>query len=389
MSLPGFRGHFQVEEVPASGTEERRPLRVLRLTLTGGETAASYNQFSLAWCDRHDITMCTYFPTSLTPPAAITLLRGDGTLRGFLRVLRTALARQEYDVLHAHTPHVALVFLVVRLFSRSTAPATVFTMHSSFGNYRKLRTRLLLLPVFATFQRVVCCSRSSFESVPALYRRLAGDRLCAVTNGVDVGRVDRALGACVPPPTDGGFRVAVVGRLIEIKNPLCLLEAFRRVALPTSRLVYVGDGPLRGAVDRAGAKAGLSERVELTGLIPRGRVYEVLASTDLFASASRGEGLPIAVLEAMACRRPVVLSDIPPHREIAHGAEFIPLVSPDDVEGFAREIERFQGMSAAQRAEIGTRCRALVEERFGLPRMHEGYERIYGEAMALQQPPAG
>jgi glycosyltransferase involved in cell wall biosynthesis len=86
----------------------------------------------------------------------------------------------------------------------------------------------------------------------------------------------------------------------------------------------------------------------------------------------------------MACRCPVILSDIPPHREIAEGVDFIPLIQPDDVAGFAREIRRFREMSPVERAGIGGKCRKLVEEQFSLEAMHTGYEVIYTQIIDQQ-----
>jgi glycosyltransferase involved in cell wall biosynthesis len=95
--------------------------------------------------------------------------------------------------------------------------------------------------------------------------------------------------------------------------------------------------------------------------------------------------MPMAVLEAMACRCPVILSDIPAHREIADGADFIPLVEADDVVGLAREVARFNGMSGAARAELGERCRSLVEQRFSLAAMQGRYEDLYLEVLGKRQ----
>jgi len=134
---------------------------------------------------------------------------------------------------------------------------------------------------------------------------------------------------------------------------------------------------LRAVLTRESKAAGLGKRVELTGVLPREKVYEHLAQADLFISASQGEGLPIAVLEAMACRCPVLLSDILPHREIAGSADFIPCVHADDTDGFARELDRFRRMSPSQRAQIGAKCRKLIEAHFSLAAMHKRHEEVY------------
>jgi glycosyltransferase involved in cell wall biosynthesis len=79
----------------------------------------------------------------------------------------------------------------------------------------------------------------------------------------------------------------------------------------------------------------------------------------------------------MATECPVVLSDIPPHREVADGADFVPFVRLGDSDGFAREIDRFRRMSPEARADIGRRCRELVRSRFDLATMHAALEKVY------------
>lgn len=361
------------------GSNER--LRVLHLALSIGETNSAYMQFSLPRLDTFDITICTYFKPHVVPPKKITLYKGDDSFIGFFRALNTALTNKDHDIVHVHGPHVGLLFLVATLFrSRKSIPATVYTLHTSFPNYR-FRHRVLSVPVFAFFQRVVCCSQASFESVPKLYRYLAGSRLCAIQNGVDINRIDGTTGNKRQRLNKRHFTIVTVGRLIGIKNPLSVLRVFQQSADPTSRLVFIGEGELREALDKETKRLGLEKQVQLTGLIPRDEVYETLIRADLFVSVSQVEGLPIAVLEAMACRTPVLLSDIPSHREIAHDVDFIPLVPTDDVGGFAQETKRYKHMSASERVDIGERCRKLAEDRFSLTSMHQAYRDVYAQVL--------
>lgn len=363
-----------------------KPLSILRVVLSIGETNAAYNQFSLPLIGRYDITICTYFRSNITPPEEITLLEGNDSLMGFLCALKAALTQRDYDVVHVHTPHVAFLFLIATIFRIGRPmPATVYTVHSSFPNYKRLKIKLLLIPAFTFFQKVVCCSRASFGSVPTFYRRLAGERLCAIPNGVDINRVDCIVGEKRRYLCDDQFTVATVGRLIEIKNPCTVLEAFLQSADEASRLLVIGEGPLRDRLLRKGQALRVAKQVVMIGVIPRERVYESLTKTDLYISASRVEGLPVAVLEAMACRCPVLLSDIAAHREIADGADFIPLIGPDDMVGFAREIRRFRRMSASEKTAIGDKCRKLVENRYSLTSMHRAYDEIYTEVVDNKQ----
>jgi glycosyltransferase involved in cell wall biosynthesis len=355
-------------------------LSILHIILAVKETSAPYNEHCLPWADKRDITICTYFGSDITPPQTITLFEGNGSLTGFFQVLNAALDAKEYDVIHAHSPHVGLLFFLGTLFTRRKfASSTVITVHDSYPNY-KLRNRLMFIPVFASFKRVVCCGRASYLSFPVFLKRLADDRLGFVQNGLDIARVDRIAASIRRPRLQSSdFTIVAISRLVALKNPVALVPAFQPRADRTSRLVYIGDGSLRHSLITKSREVGPENQIDFTGLIPREKVFEYLLNADLFISTSRGEGLPISVLEAMACGCPVLLSDIPPHREIAEGMDFIPLIQPDDFAGFAREIRKFRDMPVSERTTVGQKCRELVEERFSLSAMHAGYAEIYSQ----------
>lgn len=366
---------------------DNQPYRysVLRLLLEIPETNAPYQALSKPLASRHRITICTYFPVTIEIVPEIRVLQGDGSLRGFARVLRRTLADDRYEIVHAHTPHVALVYLFLSLLRPWRLQNTVFTVHNCFENH-KFRNKLMLIPVFIAFRRIVCCSRSSYESFPRLCRRLLGRRMCYVPNGVDTQRVDAARKRLGTPSEEGRdanrpFTVLSAGRLVPIKNIPTTIDAFARVRRDDARLVVVGDGPLRETLAAQGERFGTESSVEFTGLLSRDEVFRQMLRSDLFVSPSYGEGLPVAVLEAMACGCPVILSDIAPHREIAAATDFIPLVDAEDTEAWAGEIDRFQTMCQIERRAIGAKCARWVQERFSLDAMHRRYEAIYDEVI--------
>lgn len=354
-----------------------KPLAILRIVTTIAETSEPYNQYSLPLAGKQDITLCSYFKATVPPPpATITFIEGDGTLPGFYRALKTAFDARQYDIIHIHMVIAGFLFLLANLAFGKPMRCTVFTVSNSYQSY-KLRNKLMLLPVFAFFQRVVCNSHAVFDSFPVIYKWLGGKRLCTIQNGVDIDRVDGFLRDNRPAPRTGGFTVISVGRIIKIKNPLTVVNAYRKSAAPGDRLIFVGEGDMRAPVLAKARELGLEHDVRLTGLVPRNRVYETLSEADVFISCSYGEGLPVAALEAMACRCPVILSDIQPHREIANGTDFIPLVPADDSDGFAREISRFRSLPAAERQAVGERCRAWAEKHFSLASMNRQYAELF------------
>lgn len=373
------RAVWQGPDVTDGASVDRR-LRILHLIIVLGETNAQYNEHCLPLIHDRDISICTYFRPKLEWPEEITVFAGDDTLPGFFRALGAALDQKEYDVIHAHAPQTGALLmlgLVMRPRRRRLWRKVVYTVHDSYHDY-KFRNKTLMLPPLATFRRVVFCGHAAYDSYPRLWKRLVGRRARVVQNAADLDRVDRAVSA-VSPRDDATFEIVSVGRLEEVKDPLTLLSAFRRIGDERSRLTFVGAGSLEGRLAHEIDELQLRDRVELAGLIPRDDVFTRFAQADLFVSTSRGEGLPVALIEVMATGCPVVLSDIPPHREVVDGADFIPLVRTGDADGFAREIERFRSMSPEARSAIGFEGQKLVRSRFGLPRMRAGYETVYQE----------
>jgi glycosyltransferase involved in cell wall biosynthesis len=360
-----------------------RRLKVLHLILMLGETNGQYNEHCLPLIGERDLSISTYFVPRLTPPPEITLFAGDGTLKGFFRSLGRALDAHDYDVIHAHAPQSGVLLLLAVLARRRShrlRRSLVYTVQDSFYDYR-LRDKALMVVPLVTFHRVIFCSGSAYDSLPRALKRLVRDRWRVVQNGADIDRVDRAIAAAPVGREDERFTVLSVGRLDVVKDPFVMLDAFAQIVDRDEggRLIFIGGGRLGTELEARIDRAGLRDRVTLRGLVPREEVFVACAEADVFVSTSNGEGLPVAVLEAMAAGCPVILSDIPPHRELAEDAAFIPFVRPGDVEGFAREIRRYRAMSSDERREIGRRCRAHVCARFTLPIMRTATDAVYLE----------
>jgi glycosyltransferase involved in cell wall biosynthesis len=109
-----------------------------------------------------------------------------------------------------------------------------------------------------------------------------------------------------------------VGVLNGRKGELDLLRAMPLVfqERPNARLIIVGKGPGRDAAQREAARLGIAAQVEFIGYLNRDEIKAYYHGCDVFVLPSYSEGLPKVVLEAMACGRPVVISDIPAHHHL-------------------------------------------------------------------------
>jgi glycosyltransferase involved in cell wall biosynthesis len=171
------------------------------------------------------------------------------------------------------------------------------------------------------------------------------------------------------------FIVGSVGRLSPQKAPLDLVGAFAEVARQRedAHLVLVGDGPLRGEVEREAARAGLARRLHLMGL--RRDVPELLRALDVLALTSRWEGLPRVIPQAMAAGLPIVATRVDGSPEAIADGETGFLVDVGDRAGMAAcllEVAR----DPARGRRMGEIGRTRVEE-FSALRMARELEDLY------------
>ncbi len=203
-------------------------------------------------------------------------------------------------------------------------------------------------------------------------------RLRVVHAGVDPARFDpqrvvrgklRALiGADSKAPV-----ILFVGRLDGQKEPLLWVRAASTLGpiFPTARFAMIGDGPLRGEVERAAAESGLGDRLRLLGR--RDDVAELLIDANLLLMTSAYEGLPLVVFEAMSLGVPVVATDAGGTRECVR-PPFGRLVAPGATPGAFAEAVR-STLDAERAAPAHHERRAWVRERFDVATMRETYQR--------------
>lgn len=203
-------------------------------------------------------------------------------------------------------------------------------------------------------------------------------------NGVDLDRFRPG-----EAPAEPGL-VLHVGRLVEKKGTKALIEALAGIA--GAKLVIIGDGPLRGALERQAQKLG--ERVRFLGALPADEVAQwmrrasVLAAPSVTAADGDAEGLPNVVVEAAASGLPVVgtkHSGIP--EAIEDGVSGF-LVPESDAGALAARLAELLG-SESLRSEMGIAARRLAERKFNRQMLTDRLESIYDEVAGFdRQAPA-
>jgi len=198
------------------------------------------------------------------------------------------------------------------------------------------------------------------------------ERIAFVPNGVEIGPP-------AEPPRGGPPTALFVGRLEPQKAPLSLLEAFRAVAeaLPDARLVIVGEGSLKRAVQERIVHLGLESRVELRGPV---EASAVLGEAHLLVLASIYEGSPHVVLEAMAAGLPVVATRVGGVPDLVRHGETGFLVPPGDVQALADRIVRILANPSLGRA-MGERARESMRRHCSVENMVAATEELLLESL--------
>ena len=174
--------------------------------------------------------------------------------------------------------------------------------------------------------------------------------------------------------------IGTVGRMQVVKNQTALAEAFIRVlkAFPqlgsSLRLVMIGNGPLRAQAQALLEQAGVAELAWLPG--ERDDVPEILRGLDCFVLPSLAEGVSNTILEAMASGLPVIATDVGGNGELVESGRTGQLVEPADIDAMAQKIAAY-AIDPRRARVAGAAGRAVVERRFSLEAMSQGYEDLY------------
>jgi glycosyltransferase involved in cell wall biosynthesis len=214
------------------------------------------------------------------------------------------------------------------------------------------------------------------------------DRCVVVPNGIDLDELDSALRVPHRRSVFGAqpdeLIIGCVARFDPVKRLDVLLEATARLRqrFPRIRLVLVGGGPLESTLRQRVAQLGIDEHVSLQAGFPEAlRCY---SAWDVYATMSSREGLPYAVLEAMAAGLTVVASDVPGHQEvIRHG--LTGFLVPATAETAAAAIQQILE-DHVLRKTVGAAARRAVERDFTVDGMVERIADLYRQLAKASRP---
>lgn len=286
------------------------------------------------------------------------------------------------DLLHCHLP---LASIVGRFAGALARVPVVTTEHNLYERYHPA-TRTASLALWRLQRHVIAVS----NEVAASVKHHAGDRVPVrvIRNGVtlsrfrrdnhDAARVRASLGIAVDAPVVGTVAVFRVQKRLD-----SWLAAARRIRNrhPKVEFLIVGDGPLKKDVEGWVASHGLADCVKLTGLLED--VRPVLSAMDVYMMSSDFEGLPIALLEAMAMELVPVATGVGGIPEVLGPGSGGGVVPKGDIDALARAVETLLELPRSERRVRGEAARRRVAEGFSSDRMMREIEEVYREVLGI------
>lgn len=324
-------------------------VEVLRVPVLGRSQAAAASMLS----------MMSYLPS--------------GARRG-----RSLVKERSFDIINTH--FVVPTGPLGAYLARQAGVPNVLTVHGGdlydpskkSSPHRHAVLRSVIRSLLKRADVVVGQSRNTIENV---HRYYLPDLACEQIplgierpSGPHRGRAELGFG-------DDDRLLVTVGRLVARKGLPKLLETVAAMSDDRIKLVVIGDGPLKGDLERQAADLGIGGQVRFTGFVDEQDKVDLLNAADLYVSTSQHEGFGLVFLEAMAAGLPVVCYDFGGQSDFLRDGETGSLIALNDELAFRAACERWLA-DPAGRCDAGRRNREIVES-FYIDTCAARYEALF------------
>ncbi|MDZ4816511.1 MAG: glycosyltransferase [Verrucomicrobiota bacterium] len=289
----------------------------------------------------------------------------------FWRLIRIVKAHG-VNLIHTHNAAAGLYGGIAGFLTGVPVVHTKHGMNFTGGNEKYLNKL-----VYALSRKVVAVSTAAREVV--LSEGCAPDKVSIIDNGVDLtsyySTPERRLEAReLLKLGESDLCIGTLGRLSPEKNQALLVQAFAAAQIKNGKLVLLGDGPDFKKIQGTAAALGLSDRIMMPGNVTHPEIY--LPAFDIFVMPSKSEGLPIALLEAMASGAvPIVSSTGAMPYVVMDGR--CGLVFPVDNQSTLTTALMDLAKNPPLRTSLSRQAQSRVEEHFNIVSTVKSYESLY------------
>jgi glycosyltransferase involved in cell wall biosynthesis len=305
------------------------------------------------------------------------------------RELRRTFRQLEPDLVHTHSSKAGV--LARRAAHAEGVPHIVHTIHGlPFHRYEtwwrnKLYIELETRAAAYTDRIISVADAMTAQAVAAGIA--PREKFVTIYSGMDVepylhGAFDRAAVRGGLGLDEGDAVIGVIARISPLKGHEFILRAMPQIAAkhPEARLLFVGDGHIRGGMEQLARDEGVADRVAWAGLRDYREIPELISAMDLLVHTSLREGLARALPQALLSGVPTVSYDVDGAREVVIPGETGWLVPPESVDGLARAVCEVLSDPAGARAkaEVGREvCRRRFAAEVMIEAIEAQYERLF------------
>jgi len=301
-----------------------------------------------------------------------------------LRRLEKILRQQNPHIVHTHSGKAGILGRLAA--RRAGVPIIIHHIHGpSFGPFQGRLANISLTAAERYAARVTTHFVCSAQAMTRLYLAAGIGRPDMYTRVFSGFPMEPYLKAGPDPAlrakwglAPDAFVIGTIARLAPLKGHEDLFAAFQSllIAFPRARLLLVGDGRLRAALEAQARSMGLADKVVFTGLVPPEKVARYVGIMDCLAHLSTREALSRALPQALAAARPVVAYDFDGADEVCLDGKTGFLVRSGDIAAVTRRLQQLAGDSSL-REELGRRGREFVREHFAVEHMVDEIYNLY------------
>lgn len=267
-----------------------------------------------------------------------------GNLEAY-KQLKKLLDSGKYDIVHCHTPVGSVITRLAAISARKHGTKVIYTAHGfHFYKGAPALNWLVYYPIekILAYWTDVLITMNNEDYIRA--KKFHAKRVEKIHGvGLDLNKFVKAtpeekekIRKTLNLRENDIFAISVA-QLIKRKNHIVLIRAVAELKNPKFHLFICGDGVQKNELKTEAKNLGIQQQIHFLGF--RQDVYKLCSSADLFLFASLQEGLPVAIMEAMACRLPIIASRIRGNLDLVDEGEGGYLVDATDVHGFVKAIQ--------------------------------------------------
>jgi glycosyltransferase involved in cell wall biosynthesis len=286
--------------------------------------------------------------------------------------------KEKIKIIHTHLVHASIAGRIAAKLAG--VKSIITTRHYTYDQKEKSLVNWIERKT-AVFNDSFIAISNAVKEYMVTREKYKPEKITVIYNGIDLSLFDSENKKIIPK-NNYDFLVGSVGRLHPSKGYDTLLKSMPPVIkeFPSVKLIIIGDGIQRKYLEGLCFDLGISEQVIFLGRKTPAEVIRFLKNIDLFVLASNWEGFGLALIEAMALRKPVVATKVEGICEIVEDGQTGFLVPPAQPQTLSfRIIQLLKDKPLAKR--MGTKAREKVEQEFSLKVMVDKLDKFYQELL--------